>query len=133
MYVEPKQDIFVEADKYRLRQVITNLLSNAIKFTNEGTIFVTAEERKDSNSNNNGQEIAIISIKDTGTGIDPEILPKLFSKFASKSFQGTGLGLFISKSIIEAHGGKIWAENNPDGRGATFSFTLPLQKITVSQ
>ena len=133
VYVEPKQDIFVEADKYRLRQVITNLLSNAIKFTNEGTIFVTAEERKDSNSNNNGQEIAIISIKDTGTGIDPEILPKLFSKFASKSFQGTGLGLFISKSIIEAHGGKIWAENNPDGRGATFSFTLPLQKITVSQ
>jgi two-component system, OmpR family, sensor histidine kinase VicK len=133
VYVEPKQDIFVEADKYRLRQVITNLLSNAIKFTNEGTILVTAEERKDSNSNNNGQEIAIISIKDTGTGIDPEILPKLFSKFASKSFQGTGLGLFISKSIIEAHGGKIWAENNPDGRGATFSFTLPLQKITVSQ
>jgi two-component system, OmpR family, sensor histidine kinase VicK len=133
VYVEPKQDIFVEADKYRLRQVITNLLSNAIKFTNEGTIFVTAEEREDSNSNNNGQEIAIISIKDTGTGIDPEILPKLFSKFASKSFQGTGLGLFISKSIIEAHGGKIWAENNPDGRGATFSFTLPLQKITVSQ
>jgi signal transduction histidine kinase len=66
VYVEPKQDIFVEADKYRLRQVITNLLSNAIKFTNEGTIFVTAEERKDSNSNNNGQEIAIISIKDIG-------------------------------------------------------------------
>src|SRR5215216_6816533 len=98
-YVEPKQDIFVEVDKYRLTQVITNLLSNAIKFTNDGTIFVTVEERKD--SNNNGQEIAIISIKDTGTGIDPEILPKLFSKFASKSFQGTGLGLFISKSIIE--------------------------------
>jgi two-component system, OmpR family, sensor histidine kinase VicK len=136
VYAEPKQDIFVEADKYRLRQVIANLLSNAIKFTNEGSIFVTAEERKDSNSNNNnnnGQEIAIISIKDTGTGIDPEILPKLFSKFASKSFQGTGLGLFISKSIIEAHGGRIWAENNADRKGATFSFTLPLQKITVSQ
>jgi signal transduction histidine kinase len=133
VYVEPKRDIFVEADKYRLRQVIANLLSNAIKFTNEGSIFVTAEERKDSNSNNNGQENAIISIKDTGTGIDPEILPRLFSKFASRSFQGTGLGLFISKSIIEAHGGRIWAENNADRIGATFSFTLPLQKITVSQ
>jgi signal transduction histidine kinase len=133
VYVEPKKDIFVEADKYRLRQVIANLLSNAIKFTNEGSILVTAEERKDSNGNNNGQEIAIISIKDTGTGIDPEILPKLFSKFASRSFQGTGLGLFISKSIIEAHGGRIWAENNADRKGATFSFALPLQKITVSQ
>jgi len=133
VYAEPKQDIFVEADKYRLRQVIANLLSNAIKFTNEGSIFVTAEERKDGNSNNNGQEIAIISIKDTGTGIDSEILPKLFSKFASKSFQGTGLGLFISKSIVEAHGGRIWAENNADRKGATFSFTLPLQKITVSK
>ena len=71
-------------------------------------------------------EIAIISIKDTGTGIDPEILPKLFSKFASRSFQGTGLGLFISKSIIEAHGGRIWAENNANGKGATFTFSLPL-------
>jgi two-component system, OmpR family, sensor histidine kinase VicK len=131
-YVEPKQDIFVEVDKYRLRQVIANLLSNAIKFTNDGTIVVTAEERKYGNSNNNGREIAIISIKDTGAGIDSEILPKLFSKFASKSFQGTGLGLFISKSIIEAHGGRIWAENNADGKGATFSFTLPLHEITVS-
>ena len=69
---------------------------------------------------------ATISIKDAGTGIDSEIFPRLFSKFASKSFEGTGLGLFICKSIIEDHGGRIWAENNVDGKGATFSFSLPL-------
>jgi two-component system, OmpR family, sensor histidine kinase VicK len=68
----------------------------------------------------------IVSVKDTGSGIDSEILPRLFSKFASKSSKGTGLGLFISKSIIEAHDGKIWAENNSDGKGATFSFSLPI-------
>jgi signal transduction histidine kinase len=67
----------------------------------------------------------IVSIKDTGSGIDPDILPRLFSKFVTKSFEGTGLGLFISKSIIEAHGGKIWAGNNSNGKGATFSFILP--------
>ena len=78
-------------------------------------------------------EYVIVSIKDSGQGIDPEILPQLFTKFASKSFQGTGLGLFISKSIIEAHGGKIWAKNNPDGRGATFSFSLPLAKSLLMQ
>ena len=63
---------------------------------------------------------------DTGEGIDPEIMPSLFTKFATKSIVGTGLGLYICKSIIEAHGGKMWAENNSDGIGATFSFTLPL-------
>ncbi|HKG31564.1 MAG TPA: HAMP domain-containing sensor histidine kinase, partial [Nitrososphaeraceae archaeon] len=69
----------------------------------------------------------LVSIRDTGTGIDSEMLPKLYTKFATKSETGgTGLGLFISKSIIEKHGGKIWAENNPDGRGATFAFSLPI-------
>jgi signal transduction histidine kinase len=68
----------------------------------------------------------IVSVKDSGAGIDPEILPRLCTKFASKSYQGTGLGLFISKSIIEAHDGKIWAENNSDGKGATFAFSLPI-------
>ena len=68
----------------------------------------------------------IISVKDSGEGIHPIIMPRLFTKFATKSFIGTGLGLFISKSIIEAHGGRIWAENNIDGKGATFAFTLPL-------
>ena len=114
-------NIFVEADRTRLSQVISNLIRNAIKFTKEGIILITA--RKD-NSNNNNQ--VIISVKDTGSGIDPEILPRLFSKFATKSFEGTGLGLFISKSIIEDHGGRIWAENNADGKGATFGFSIPI-------
>jgi signal transduction histidine kinase len=109
--------IFVETDKERITQVIDNLLTNAIKFTKEGTIYVSIES-KDSQ--------AVISVKDNGQGISPDIIPKLFTKFAKSEKGGTGLGLFISKSIVEAHGGKIWAENNPDGKGATFSFSLPL-------
>ena len=129
--------IFVEADKARVIQVISNLLSNAVKFTEakaneredgtreeqeggEGGIISVHAEKVD------GQ--ALISVKDSGIGIDPEIMPRLFEKFISKSYQGTGLGLFISKSIIEAHGGKIWAQNNPDGKGATFTFSLPISK-----
>jgi len=115
---EPQDQIIeVEADKNRLTQVISNLLNNAIKFTKEGTIRVT-EEVNDSK--------ALVSIKDTGQGIDPEIFPRLFLKFAAKSETGTGLGLFISKSIVEAHGGNIWAENNANGSGATFTFSLPV-------
>jgi len=113
-----KNPIFVEADKFRLIQVISNLLNNAIKFTLKGHITISTE-KTDSD--------AIIRVKDTGSGIDPEIYPRLFSKFASKSFQGTGLGLFISKSIVEAHGGKIWVENNKNENGVTFIFTLPLK------
>jgi signal transduction histidine kinase len=123
----------VEADKERITQVMTNLLNNAVKFTKEstsgsdddggGTISITAAEKKE-----NGQNAVLVTVKDTGTGIDPEILPSLFTKFTSKSYQGTGLGLFISKNIIEAHGGKIWAQNNPDGKGATFIFSLPISK-----
>ncbi|MGB6671550.1 MAG: sensor histidine kinase [Candidatus Nitrosopolaris sp.] len=120
---EPQErTIEVEADKNRLTQVISNLVSNAIKFTKKGTIKVT-EELKDGR--------ALVSIKDTGQGIDPEISSRLFSKFAAKSDAGTGLGLFISKSIVEAHGGKIWAENNSssDGKkGAVFTFSIPLSK-----
>jgi signal transduction histidine kinase len=120
---EPQdQTIEVEADKNRLTQVISNLLSNAIKFTKQGTIKVTGEVK-------DGK--ALVSIKDTGQGIDPEISSRLFSKFAAKSDAGTGLGLFISKSIVEAHGGKIWAEKNSssDGKkGAVFTFSIPLSK-----
>lgn len=116
---------FVYADRVRISQVLSNLLTNAIKFTNEGDIIVTAEIH-DGNKNS-----IVVRVKDNGAGIDSEILPQLFAKFASKSFQGTGLGLFISKNIIEAHGGKMWAENNSDGKGATFYFSLPLQKVTV--
>ncbi|HJU33485.1 MAG TPA: sensor histidine kinase [Nitrososphaera sp.] len=111
------KNIMIEADRERITQVISNLLSNAFKFTKQGTIYVS-EENKD------GQ--IRVSIKDKGTGIDSEIMPRLFTKFTSKSQTGTGLGLFISKSIIEAHGGKIWAENNSDRKGSTFTFTLPL-------
>jgi two-component system sensor histidine kinase VicK len=118
---EPKEDVLVEADKVRIYEVISNLLKNAIQFTKEGTITIAAEEKVDYN------EIQV-SVKDTGIGIDPEILPRLFTKFASKSVTGTGLGLFISKAIVEAHGGKIWAQNNTDGKGATFAFSLPLSK-----
>jgi two-component system sensor histidine kinase VicK len=116
-----KAPLFVKGDKSRLFEVLSNLIGNAIKFTDSGgTITVTAEKTAAKNE-------AIVSIKDTGKGIDMEILPRLFSKFASKSDKGTGLGLFLSKGIIEAHGGKIWAENNKDGIGATFRFTLPLR------
>jgi len=112
----------IQADKYRINQVISNLVSNSVKFTKEGgTIFV-----KTKNDKNN--KTITVSVKDTGTGIDDEILPRLFTKFSTKSKTGTGLGLFISKSIVEAHGGKIWAENNADGEGATFHFRLPLTR-----
>jgi signal transduction histidine kinase len=115
-----KEDvIFVEADKDKITQVISNLLNNAIKFTNEGTIIVSTER--------NATDV-LVSIRDTGTGIDSDVLPQLFTKFTTKSTTGTGLGLFISKSIIEAHDGRIWAENNKDGKGATFSFSLPLKR-----
>ena len=104
-------EIIIEADRNRLSQVVYNLLNNAFNFTNEGSITVIVERKNGNNSNNNNE--VTVSIKDTGTGIHPEILPKLFTKFATKStIAGTGLGLFISKSIIEMHGGKIWANNN---------------------
>ena len=115
------QDLFVVADKERLAQVIFNIFNNAIKFTQEGSITISAKEREESD-----KKIVIVSVKDTGRGIDAEMLPRLFTKFASNSERGgTGLGLYISKNIIEAHGGKIWAENNSDGKGATFAFSLP--------
>jgi signal transduction histidine kinase len=139
VFVPDKEEILIEADKSRISQVISNLLSNAIKFTklkktedakittrenDAKTILITV-------GRDNKEKEAVVSIRDAGIGIDPEIIPRLFSKFASKSFEGTGLGLFISKSIIEAHGGTIWAENNEINNycdGATFRFTLALYK-----
>jgi signal transduction histidine kinase len=147
--------IVIEADALRINQVITNLLTNAVKFTKKRksfgaqgnnnycaqdevrtTIIVSATIKKKSintyakgykNKNSIGNQCdVIISIKDRGTGIDPDIQDKLFSKFVTKSDTGSGLGLYISKSIVEAHGGKIWAENNSDGNGATFTFSLPI-------
>jgi signal transduction histidine kinase len=118
----PKEPITVFADRDRIYQVLSNLLNNALKFTNNGTISVNTSLIS---SDNHNKEV-IVTIIDTGIGISPEIMPKLFSKFVTSSNQGTGLGLFISKGIIEAHGGKIWAENNSDGVGARFSFSLPM-------
>jgi signal transduction histidine kinase len=111
--------IMVHADKNRIVQVLSNLLDNAIKFTPSGTIIISTTKRDDN--------LVIVNVKDTGKGIDPEIHPKLFQRFITNSDSGTGLGLFISKSIIEAQSGSIWAQNNKDG-GATFSFTLPMVK-----
>src|SRR5919108_4012342 len=119
VFLEPKNPVYVEADKIRLYHTIANLVSNAIKLTKEGTIFISADVKDKDNE-------LIISVKDSGEGIHPVIMPRLFTKFATKSDMGTGLGLYISKSIVEAHGGRIWAENNPDGKGATFGFSLPL-------
>ena len=126
LLAEPGENnpIYVLADRVRLYEVLANLLSNAIKFTQKGAISISTDIIR-SNISNNIDEV-IIRIRDTGVGIHPEILPRLFTKFATRSDRGTGLGLFISKGIVEAHGGRIWAENNSDGKGATFSFTLPL-------
>ena len=124
---EPK-DIFLEADKLRLSRVISNLLNNANYFTKKGNITITTTEIKNNDNDNTKleqKEQVLVSIKDTGPGISPVIIQKLFSKFISTASSGTGLGLFVSRNIIKAHGGEIWAENNPDGEGATFSFRIP--------
>lgn len=123
-------EYYVNADKSRVFQVLSNLIDNAIKFTDiNGVISISLNKTESLTSDNNNtvekNEYVSIRIKDNGSGINPEIQSKLFSKFATKSDIGTGIGLFIAKSIIEAHGGKISAENNRDGKGATFTFTLP--------
>jgi signal transduction histidine kinase len=125
---EPKEDvILVEADKMRLGRVISNLLDNSLKFTESsrgeegGKINIVSEKKDDR---------VIVTVTDTGTGIDSEIIPKLFSRFASKSFSGTGLGLYLSKRIIESHGGMISGQNNPNGIGTIFSFSISLDKFS---
>ena len=119
IFSEKTKPVYVESDRTRLYQVIANLITNAIKFTREGTITVSVDVI-DINDE------LIVTVKDSGEGIHSDIIPRLFTKFATKSNTGTGLGLYISKNIIEAHGGRIWAINNQDGRGATFSFSLPV-------
>jgi signal transduction histidine kinase len=131
-YISKEEDIFVYGDPGRITQVIYNFLSNAIKFTDEGVITVSMKRYEDTNNatNNNNQRKVIVSVQDTGKGIDPTVKDRLFEKFATKSEKGLGLGLYISKKIIEAHDGKIWAENNADGKkGATFYFTLPATNL----
>ena len=115
-------DLYVYADRERIMQVISNLVDNAVKFTKNGTISITLNLT----NNDHSSQVAVVEVKDEGTGIDIEVSHKLFTKFATKSDKGMGLGLYISKGLIEAHGGKIWGENNKDGKGATFTFTLPV-------
>jgi signal transduction histidine kinase len=107
----------VKADRRRLAQVMANLLNNSIKFTPKGEIHVTVKREAG---------FVLVQIKDTGSGIDPKVMGNLFSKFVSKSVTGTGLGLYISRGIVEAHGGNIRAENNSDSKGASFTFSLPV-------
>jgi two-component system sensor histidine kinase VicK len=123
IWYNPKDIIVVYADRGRIAEVISNMLDNAIKFTPKGNITISADVK-----NNNHRDEAIVVIRDEGTGIDGEIASRLFTKFATRSEKGTGLGLYISRSIVEAHGGKIWATNNEEGKGATFAFSLPLNQ-----
>jgi len=126
-----QRDIFIEADKTRVYQVISNLLRNAIKFTSKGGVItittdvIAKQADADDTVGGRGRQVVVVKIKVTGTGIAANVLPKLFTKFATTSSQGIGLGLYISKKIVEAHGGRIWAENNPDEKGATFAFSIP--------
>lgn len=115
---EPRFSTTIYADRERINQVIQNVINNAVKFTESGTITIAVERNKISNE-------VVVTVTDTGTGIDKEILPNIFMKFTTKSRTGTGLGLYISKAIIEEHGGRIEARNNEDGKGAMFRFTMP--------
>ena len=118
-------DVVIDADRDKVQQVILNILHNALKFTKDGIVEIALT------SNSNSE--AVVTVRDNGSGIDPEILPRLFSKYVSKSEKGTGLGLFICKSIVQAHGGKIWAENSPNGKGAAFAFSLPLTLASMQK
>jgi signal transduction histidine kinase len=120
------EDYNVYGDRERITQVISNLLNNAIKFTEEGTIIAKIEKNKNNKDNNKEGVIVVVSIQDTGKGIDPTSRDKLFEKFTTKSEKGMGLGLYLSRKIIEAHGGEIWGSNNTNDKGATFGFSLPV-------
>ncbi|MBA3978643.1 MAG: ATP-binding protein [Nitrosopumilus sp.] len=132
---EKEKDFFIDGDKERIAQVVSNILDNAIKFVEEGTVFVSIVADDTTTSSNNDSVVGnslkeiIINIKDSGSGIDHAILPRLFSKYSFKDGTGgTGLGLYICKNIVEAHGGRIWAENNKDGKGVTVSLSLPTKQ-----
>ena len=124
IFFQPKDSIIVYVDKDRIFQVLSNLLNNALKFTKHGTVMISIN--LDDRENNKAVKV---TIQDSGIGITQELMPNLFSKFVTSSYNGTGLGLFISKGIIEAHGGRIWAENNSNGVGASFSFSLPITSL----
>jgi signal transduction histidine kinase len=124
LYEPPDENIVVEADKERISQVMRNIIGNALEFTNEGIVSVTL--RRERQHEKEGKQIAVVTVRDTGCGVDPAIMSRVFEKFVTKSEKGTGLGLFVSKSILQAHEGRIWVQNNTEGeKGATFYFTLP--------
>jgi signal transduction histidine kinase len=125
IFFEPTDSIIVSIDKDRIFQVLSNLLNNALKFTKHGSVMININLDDDDENN----KVVKVTIQDTGIGINQELMPNLFSKFVTSSYNGTGLGLFISKGIIEAHGGRIWAENNSNGVGASFSFSLPITPL----
>jgi signal transduction histidine kinase len=121
----------VIVDPGRISQVLSNLIANALAFTKDNRVSITAERRRiattvSTNKNNKESEEIAVTVSDTGTGIDAEVLPRLFEKFITKSDRGTGLGLYISKGIIEAHGGRIFGKNNEGGKGASFTFIVPM-------
>ncbi|HKX81906.1 MAG TPA: HAMP domain-containing sensor histidine kinase, partial [Nitrososphaera sp.] len=117
LILNPSDSPILTVDEERVNQVVSNLLHNSLKFVQEGTVEVDVIKN---------QHEVVVTVKDSGEGIHPDVLPKLFVKFVSRSDSGTGLGLYIAKGIVEAHGGRIWAENNADGKGASFHFTLPI-------
>jgi K+-sensing histidine kinase KdpD len=120
------RDFLIYADKNKITQVVYNLVENSIKFVEEDLVSITSEKKKIIGNDGSLKEIVLINVKDTGSGIEREMMLKIFTKISFKSEKGIGFGLYICKNIIEAHGGKIWAKNNKDGKGATFSFSLPL-------
>jgi signal transduction histidine kinase len=133
---EPKKEDTrsINADESKIGQVINNLLSNALDFTKNGTITIKVYDlsiRSDDKENHDTQESIAIEVKDTGSGINEEIMPRLFEKFSRRSDSGAGLGLYISKKIVDMHGGKFWAQNNKGAKGATFTFTLPIYQKTI--
>lgn len=130
------KDVIIEADKERIAQVLINLVDNAIKNTESGKIIITISSSNSTSVTNieaknpNSQKEIIVKVKDPGKGLDPNLFSKVFLKFfIGPELGGTGLGLYICKAIIEAHDGKIWVENNKDEKGATFSFSLPLNGL----
>ena len=133
MSLNTEPGLSIYADRMRLTQVMNNIVGNALKFTSKGSVIVETSK----SGGEHGDEVKI-RVSDTGAGIAPDVLPRIFGKFVThggtiNNQQGSGLGLFISKSIIETHGGRISASNNPDGVGSTFTITLPVHTINEGE
>ena len=134
LYTQPQSSLIANVDIGRIKEVMINLIGNSLKFTpKEGSVMVSVDK--------DGQNSVLIRVKDTGRGISSNDMSKLFQKFnmvgnghlTKDRGQGTGLGLYLSKSLVELHGGRIWAESEGEGKGATFSFTLPLDDSGLAQ